>query len=112
MSSAPIILQPKTAKAFLHKAMQLMQLRGKEYQTKQQKERSFNSVAIAFNAITGKNLTPAEVCLLLQILKDVRQWSQDRFHADSVEDGVTYNALKAEELYKQYFGEEDAGKSY
>ena len=102
-----IINQPKTAKAFLHKAIQLMQLRGKEYNTKQQKEeRSFNSVATAFNAITGKNLTPAEVCLLLQILKDVRQWSQDRFHAGSIEDGVTYNALKAEELYKQYFGDE------
>ena len=59
-------------------------------------------MATAFNAITGKSLTPAEVCLVLQIVKDVRQWSQDRLHEDSVLDGVSYASLKGEELYKQY----------
>lgn len=77
--------------------------RGKDYDTKgSQQERSFNSAAIAFNAITGKAITPAEVCLMLQVLKDVRQWSQDRLHEDSALDGVSYASLKGEELYKQY----------
>ena len=100
------INQPKTAIMFLKKAEQLMLERGKEYNGKLKKERSFTSVATAFTAITNKPITPAEVCLMLQILKNVRQWSQDRFHADSVEDCVTYTSLMAEELYKQY-GEED-----
>ena len=97
------ITTPKTASGFLQKGIQILIERGKEYQTsKKVEERSFNSVAIAFNAVTGKNVTPAEVCLLLQILKDVRQWSQPRYHADSIEDCINYAALKGEELYKQY----------
>ena len=99
------INQPKTARMFLRKSEQLLSDRGKEYPNKGKEERSFESVAAAFNVITKKNLTSAEVCLVLQILKDVRQWSQDRFHADSVEDSVTYAALKAEELYRQYSDE-------
>lgn len=67
-------------------------------------ERSFNSVSTAFNAITGKDITPAEMALILQILKDVRQWSKDRLHPDSVLDSVSYASLKGEELYKQYGG--------
>jgi hypothetical protein len=96
------INQPKTAIMFLKKAEQLMLDRGKEYNGKVKKERSFTAVATAFTATTGKPITPAEVCLMLQILKNVRQWSQDRFHTDSVEAGVTYTSLMAEELYKQY----------
>lgn len=106
------ITTPKTATGFLYKGLQLLKERGKQYQTSSKvEERSFKSVAIAFNAVTGKNITPAEVCLLLQILKDVRQWSQPRYHADSVEDCVNYAALKGEELYKQYHkGDEDAAQ--
>lgn len=79
-----------------------MQQRGAEYETEGEQERSFNSVTVAFNAITGKDLTAAEVALLLQVLKDVRQFSQDRLHEDSVIDCVNYAALKGEELYRQY----------
>jgi hypothetical protein len=76
--------------------------RGKEHGNNES-ERSFGSVAVAFNAITGKALTAAEVCLILQILKDVRQWSKPtRLHHDSVLDGVSYAALKGEELYRQF----------
>ena len=75
--------------------------RGKEYGN--DKERSFNQVATAFNAITRKDLTAAEVALLLQILKDVRQWSVDRLHEDSVIDGVSYSSLKGELLFEQYY---------
>ncbi len=93
----------RTAVDFLNKCINLQTERGKEYNTKdKQEERSFAAVATIFNTKTGKNITAAEVCLLLQDLKDVRQWSQDRFHADSVEDSVSYASLKAEELSKQY----------
>jgi hypothetical protein len=95
------IIQPKTATAFLKKSQQLIDERGKEY-NKAKGERSFDKLAKCFTAKTGIEITAAHVALLLQDLKDIRQFSQDRFHQDSVEDGVTYSALKAEELYKQY----------
>lgn len=91
-----------TANEFLTKAGKLMEERGNTNGYDSKKERSFSSTAKAFNAITGKNITPAEVCLILQIVKDVRQWAQPRLHLDSVEDSIAYAALKAEELVKQY----------
>ena len=93
----------KSAQEILNDCINVQQDRGKYYDTQGgHQERSFASAAAAFNAITGKSLTPAEVCLVLQIVKDVRQWSQDRLHEDSVLDGVSYASLKGEELYKQY----------
>lgn len=93
----------KCSTEILNDCISVQNDRGKDYDTKgSQQERSFNSASIAFNAITGKDITPAEVCLMLQVLKDVRQWSQDRLHEDSVLDGVSYASLKGEELYKQY----------
>lgn len=86
----------------LEQGKSIMQQRGAEYETDSSQERSFNSVAVTFNAITGKELTAAEVALLLQVLKDVRQFSQDRLHEDSVIDCVNYAALKGEELHRQY----------
>lgn len=53
---------------------------------------------VAFNALTGRDLTEAEGWLLLQLLKDARQWSGRRFHQDSAEDCIAYAALKAEAL--------------
>lgn len=61
-------------------------------------ERSAFKTALAFNAITGHNLKESEVWLLLQILKDVRQWSRDEYHQDSAEDCIAYASLKAESL--------------
>lgn len=95
-----------TSTDILYQRVNIQKERGAEYQQEDKQERSFESVATAFNAITGKDLTPAEVCLLLQVLKDVRQWSQDRLHEDSVLDGVSYASLKAEQLHKQY-GEQE-----
>jgi hypothetical protein len=87
----------------LKKGAEIIGQRGEEYETTTgDGERSFNAIATAFNAITGKSVTAAEVALMLQITKDVRQWSQDRLHEDSVIDCVNYAALKGEELYKQY----------
>lgn len=61
-------------------------------------ERSAAKTAKAFNAITGKNITESEVWLILQLLKDVRQWSREDYHQDSAEDCIAYAALKAESL--------------
>ena len=48
----------------------------------------------AFNIITKHNLSEAEGWLLLQILKDVRQWQNPDYHRDSAEDCVAYAALE------------------
>lgn len=93
------------ANELLLKSSSLLIERGKEYDADptQSAERSFSKTATAFNAITGGNITPAEVALLLGILKDVRQWANpDRLHEDSVVDSISYHALKGEELYKQF----------
>lgn len=89
---------PRTAPDFLQSALQTLTQRGKDYD-KPEGERSAEAVAVAFNAITGRNLTEAEVWLVLQLVKDVRQWQNPgRYHADSALDCVAYAALKAEAL--------------
>lgn len=90
------------AKSILNTCGEILDQRGAEYEADEQEERSFAAVAACFNAKTGKDLTPAHICLILQDLKDVRQFAQDRLHWDSVIDGVNYAALKGEELAKQY----------
>lgn len=82
----------------LEKAAALMRERGEQYD-KPEGERSMGSCVLAFNAITGRDLKESEGWLLLQLLKDVRQWQNpDRYHADSAEDCIAYAALKAEAL--------------
>lgn len=90
--------EPVTAPDFLQSALNTLTQRGKDYD-KPEGERSASAVAVAFNAITGRNLTEAEVWLVLQLVKDVRQWQNpERYHADSAIDCVAYAALKAEAL--------------
>lgn len=96
-------IKQKAAHEILNECIKVQRERGADYDAQGASERSFSKVAQAFNAITGKDLTAAEVCLLLQVLKDVRQWQQpNRIHEDSLLDGVSYASLKAEELYKQF----------
>ena len=65
-------------------------------------ERSFSAAAIAFNAVTGRNLKGSDVCLILEMVKLVRQYSQpERLQPDSVLDKVSYSSLWCEELYKE-----------
>lgn len=94
--------QPLDANEHLELASKLLGERGKEYDRnsgdKTGRERSGGRVAEAFNAITGKDLTAAEVYLLLQCVKDVRQWSAPAFHPDSAVDSVAFAALKSEAL--------------
>lgn len=97
-SSKGAVKLAQKAHEFLGQAQDLMLERGKQYD-KPEGERSMGSAVGAFNIITGRGLTEAEGWLLLQILKDVRQWQNpDKFHRDSAEDCVAYAALKAEAL--------------
>lgn len=59
-------------------------------------ERSMGKAVTAFNAITGHTLSESEGWLLLQVLKDVRNFSRGKPHQDSLEDCIAYAALKAE----------------
>lgn len=91
--------QTTTASEFLTDAASLLQERGKEYDRPQ--ERSMKKTVEAFNTITGHKLTEPEGWLLMQILKDVRQWTTSNYHEDSARDCVAYAALKAESLAKE-----------
>lgn len=91
----------ESASEILAQASAMIDHKGQGYDNN--KERSFKQISEAFNAITGKHITPAEVALIQQILKDVRQWANPhRLHPDSIVDGVSYAALKGEELALQF----------
>lgn len=92
-------LMTNTAPEFLHRAAAIMKERGKQYD-KPGGERSMGKTVAAFNAITGRDLSEAEGWLLLQLLKDTRQWQNPGYHADSADDCIAYAALKAEALAK------------
>lgn len=85
-----------TANQLLNKAATLMEQRGQQYD-QPQGERSMGRAVSALNIILGRDtLTESEGWLLLQILKDVRDRQRTPPHADSLEDGIAYSALKAE----------------
>ncbi len=85
----------------LDKASDHMSQRAAQYDSPEG-ERSMSRTVGAFNIITGHTLSEAEGFLLMQILKDVRQWqTPDKPHLDSIEDGVSYAALKGEALLNQ-----------
>jgi len=87
---------------FLQAAIDVQAERGVTYD-KPTGERSMCATVTAFNAITGRDLSEAEGWLLLQTLKDVRQWQNpSKYHHDSALDGVAYSALKAEALSEEY----------
>jgi len=91
--------EPKTAIEFLNACTAVQSERGKQYDASGTGERSFAAAASAFNAATGKSLTGSDVCLLLTMVKLVRQYSSpDRLHQDSLLDGVSYLSLWAAEL--------------
>ncbi len=89
----------KTAPGLLKAAADIMQQRAEQYD-KPEGERSMGAAVQAFNTITGRDLKESEGWLLLQVLKDVRQWQRPDYHADSAEDCIAYSALKAEALAK------------
>lgn len=97
--------QPKSSYDFLSACLQVQSQRAKQYDATGTGERSFAAAASAFNAVTGKDMKGSDVCLILEMVKLVRQYSSpDRLHEDSVLDKVSYSALWAEELTKELRG--------
>jgi hypothetical protein len=93
------------AQDFLNEGLNILGERGRQYGSNE-RECSFPQVAQAFNAITGHSLLGSDVCLMLALVKQVRQYAQpERFHEDSAVDGVNYTALQAQELRKERKGE-------
>ena len=82
----------------LEKAAKHMRDRAATYD-KPEGERSMAKTVAAFNAITGKPLSVAEGWLFMAVLKQVRVFQNPaKPHQDSLEDGVAYAALMAEEM--------------
>lgn len=89
-----------TAPALLAKAADIMAERGKQYD-KPAGERSMAQTVAVFNLHHGTNLTEAQGWHFMRILKDVRLFTRDGYHADSADDGIAYQALMAEAKAKE-----------
>lgn len=79
----------------LQKASDHMQARASTYD-KPEGERSMAQTVAIFNTFHGTSITEAQGWHFMQILKDVRFFTRDAYHADSAEDAIAYAALKAE----------------
>ena len=87
---------------YLNACIEVQKQRAKQYDKTGTGERSFNAAAHAYNEITGRDLLGSDVCLILEMVKLVRQYSDPkRLHDDSVLDKVSYSALWAEEITKE-----------
>lgn len=85
----------KTSVDFLNIVKDIQVERGAEYE-QEEGERSFEKIATVFNVYRGKDLLPSDIALILEIMKNVRFYAQDRYHLDSVIDKVSYGSLWAE----------------
>lgn len=96
------------AEDYLKEGIDILSERGRQYGGKG-RECSFPQVADAFNAITGNELLGSDVCLILALLKTVRQnANKDRVHKDSIVDGMNYLALWGECLSKEIGGSHES----
>ena len=86
---------PKTSIQFLDEVKHIQSERAAEYE-QDAGERSFAKISTVFNTYTGKDLVPSDIALILEILKNVRFYSQDGYHRDSVVDKISYGSLWAE----------------
>ena len=107
---------PTKAQDLLHRAADLMDERGKQYD-QPSGERSMAATVAAFNAIAGYHLTEADGFLLMAILKMVRDQQRETPHRDSIEDLVAYASLYGEarlhgEAQKQQEQQEPKGQQY
>lgn len=87
-----------SADEFLNASAEVMGFRADEYDQENGRERSMGKAIAMFNICTEHELRTSEGWLLLQLLKDVRQWNSPEYHHDSALDCVSYAALKAESL--------------
>lgn len=90
-----VAFHKNTARWWLEKAIDVQKDRASEYD--KEEERSASNVAKIFNILRDKDLTEADVFLILQILKQVRYCQNfDNPHQDSLLDNVSYASLFAE----------------
>lgn len=90
-----VAFHKNTARWWLEKAIDVQKERGKNYDKNE--ERSAGKVADIFNILRDKDLTEADVFLILQILKQVRYCQHfDNPHEDSLLDNIAYASLFAE----------------
>jgi hypothetical protein len=93
-------VKPVSAADFLSEGLKILSERGNQYGSNQ-RECSFPQAAEAFNALTGHKLKGSDICLIVALVKQVRQYAQPRFHEDSAVDAVNYLALQSELLKKE-----------
>jgi hypothetical protein len=97
------ITTPSTSVEFLQSCIDVQAERGKQYDPKGDKERSFATVANMFNEVRGTELKGSDICLILEFVKLVRQYADpSRVHDDSLLDKVSYSSLWAEELKREH----------
>lgn len=92
------------AKDYLQKAIETMDSRASEYDKNSEEERNMNKIVIAFNTITGQDLTEVQGWAFMECLKMVRLHSNpNSYHEDSAIDKVSYSALAAEAWSKREY---------
>ena len=85
----------KTAQDLLKDAFDTLNARGVDYD-KPAGERSMAKTVAVFNLMTDSTMTEEEGWQFMKCLKQVRNWSGDKRHADSMVDDIAYSALLAE----------------
>jgi len=93
-----------TSVDILDKVKSIQQQRAAEYE-QDGGERSFAKIATIYNTLRGTELLPSDIALILTILKDVRAYSQDALHMDSIIDKVSYSSLWGELIIQERGGE-------
>lgn len=97
---------PPTSVQLLGQARDIQEQRARDYD-QPGGERSMEATVKAFNIITRREgdraLSESEGWLLMQVLKDVRDRSTKKPHRDSLEDCISYAALKGEARLKESF---------
>lgn len=83
------------ASQILEQGKTILDQRGQEYD-KATGERSMARIVAVFNAHHDTQLTEEQGWHFMQIVKDVRFFTKDSYHHDSVVDGVNYAALRGE----------------
>ena len=97
------VTTPSTSVEFLQQCIDVQAERGKQYDPKGDKERSFATVASMFNEVRSTELKGSDICLILEFVKLVRQYADpSRVHDDSLLDKVSYSSLWAEELKREH----------
>jgi hypothetical protein len=86
--------KPATAYDFLNAAQKEMRDRSATYDAPKG-ERSMGKTVVAFNALTGHNLTEQQGWQFMELLKIARS-NQGKYRADCFVDGAAYAALAGE----------------